>query len=84
MGGYIYKGHKHDDDDKQDILVKVEVGVVIALCGLFLTFVPHPTYATAGRLLLAVGGELAGDGILERMEEDRKRENTRNKIIGLS
>lgn len=79
---YILKGHKHDDNDKekQEVPIKVEIGVSIALCGFFLYCLPHPACKAAGQTLMSLGGMLAGEGVVSRMEDDQKERNNRKNI----
>lgn len=82
---YMLQCHKDKQkEDKDELPIKVEIGVTIALCGFFLSCVPYPACTTSGRLLMAIGGEIAGDGIMTRMQEhrDRERDNREKYIIG--
>lgn len=75
---YLCKAAKHDNDkDKEEEIVlpvRVTVGVVMALCGLFITFLPFPPCKTYGPQLIAAGIGLAIEGGCGKVEEDRRNE----------
>jgi len=75
---YLCKAAKHDNDkDKEEEMVlpvRVTVGVVMALCGLFITVLPFPPCKTYGPQLIAAGVGLAIEGGCGKVEEDRKND----------
>jgi hypothetical protein len=75
---YLCKAAKHDKDkDKEEEIVlpvRVTVGVVMALCGVFITVLPFPPCKTYGPQLIAAGVGLAIEGGCGKVEEDRKNE----------
>jgi hypothetical protein len=68
--------HGHDKDEGEEMVmpVRVTVGVVMALCGLFITILPFPPCKTYGPQLIAAGVGLAIEGGCGKAEEDRKNE----------
>jgi hypothetical protein len=68
--------HGHDkgkDDDKEiSIPLRVTIGVTVALCGLFLYFVPIPVCKVWGPELMKAGVALAVEGTINRVEADDK------------
>lgn len=70
------KGHGKDEIQIEEVPVTITVGVTIALCGLFLWFVPLPGCQTCGTYLLNAGIGILGSDALARYDaydrENRK------------
>lgn len=80
---YIIKSQKdkHDKEGQQEIPIRVEIGVSIALCGLFLMCIPYPVCVTTGRALMGIGAALASEGVFTRMKDDQKERNKKERLI---
>lgn len=72
------KGHDKGEVQIEEVPVTITVGVTIALCGLFLWFVPLPGCQTAGTYLLNTGIGILGSDALARYDaydrEQRKKD----------
>ena len=72
------KGHDKGEIQIEEVPVTITVGVTIALCGLFLWFVPLPGCQTAGTYLLNTGIGILGSDALARYDaydrEQRKKD----------
>ena len=68
--------HKNgkEDDDEPSMPLTVVVGVTMALCGLFLVFVPIPVCQTAGAYLLEGGSMLAIEGTVWKLQDDQEKD----------
>jgi hypothetical protein len=66
------------EDDKQEVCVplRVTIGVTVALCGLFLYFVPVPVCKAWAPDLMRYGIALAIEGTINRTEQndDKKKQ----------
>ncbi len=71
------KGKDKEEGEEMVLPVRLTVGVVMALCGLFITVLPFPPCKTYGPQLIAAGVGLAIEGGCGKIEEDRK--NDKNK-----
>lgn len=71
---FLYEKKHGKDEEKSEMCmpIRVTIGVSVALCGLFLFFVPIPQCKTAGAWIMGFGFNLAVDGTINRMEEDEK------------
>lgn len=72
------KGHGKDHVKIEEVPVTITVGITIALCGLFLWFVPLPGCQVAGTYLLNTGIGILGSDALARYDaydrEQRKKD----------
>jgi hypothetical protein len=72
------KGHGKDEVQIQEVPVTITVGVTIALCGLFLWFIPLPGCQVCGTYLLNTGIGILGSDALARYDaydrESRKKD----------
>ena len=78
----IMKGSKKDKDKQEDEVVMpahVVYGVSVALCGLFLMVLPIPMCKEWGSKIFMMGAAACANGICNRVEEDRKKENEKKK-----
>lgn len=74
-------GHGHDkDEEKEEVVlpIRVTIGVTVALCGLFLMFVPFPICQTYGPNIMRAGVALAVEGTLNRVEKDQDKIREKN------
>lgn len=71
-----HKGEKHDEE----VPVKLELGITIALCGLLLSLIPTPLTQTAGGVLMSLGCGLAGDCVVDRMRDEQEERERNNKM----
>lgn len=71
--------HANDKDQKEDqnadLPLRLTIGVTVALCGLFLCFVPIPMCKAWGADLMKAGVALAVEGYVNRQEEDKDKDN---------
>ncbi len=69
----LYMARRVNDKEEDDIYIplRVTIGITVALCGLFLTFVPIPICKLWGPDLMRAGVVLAVEGTINRVEEDR-------------
>ncbi|KIC74843.1 hypothetical protein DB44_AA00020 [Candidatus Protochlamydia amoebophila] len=66
--------HGQDKQDIElDIPIRLTVGVTIALCGVFLFFVPIPLCQAWAPRVITAGVGIAADGCMNRMEEVKKK-----------
>jgi len=74
----LAKGHNKGEIQIEEVPVTITVGVTIALCGLFLWFVPLPGCQIAGTYLLNTGIGILGSDALARYDaydrEQRKKD----------
>lgn len=69
----MYSQDKDKDDNKEVCVpLRVTIGVTVALCGLFLFFVPFPPCKVWGPELMKAGVALAIEGTINRAEENEK------------
>ncbi len=68
---------KHSKDKKEDsaaeLPIRVTIGVTLALCGLFLMFVPLPLCQAYGPNIMRAGVALAVEGTLNRVEQNQEK-----------
>jgi len=78
MEAMVYMA-KHGKDKEEEPTIemplRVTVGVTIALCGLFLCFIPIPVCQAWGPSMVQGGIALAVEGTINRVEEDKKKES---------
>lgn len=74
----------HGNPDRQDeeqqaaeLPLRLTIGVTVALCGLFLCFVPIPICKAWGADLMKAGVTLAVEGYVNRQEEDKDKKDKR-------
>lgn len=70
-------GHDKDENKEVDLPIRVTIGVTVALCGLFLMFVPVPICQAYGPNIMRAGVALAVEGTLNRIEQDQDREKNK-------
>lgn len=70
---FMAKHGQEKNEDETDLPIRVTVGVTIALCGVFLFFVPIPLCQQLAKQIIATGVGIAADGCMNRMEEDKKK-----------
>ena len=61
------------------LTLKCRCGVVISLCGCFLSFVPIPICQGVGKACLLTGVTMTGDEIFERVKEKEKYDKRHKK-----
>lgn len=74
--------HGHDmDEEKEEVVlpIRVTIGVTVALCGLFLMFVPIPICQAHGPTIMRTGVALAVEGTFNRVEQDQEKEKEKKK-----
>lgn len=70
---FITSSVRGDSSLEIDVPVRVTIGVTIALCGVFLFFVPLPICQQYAPRIILTGVGIAADGCMNRMEENKKR-----------
>lgn len=68
MNMKLGKAANGKDEQQENVLVKIMVGVTVGLCGLFLVFVPIPMCQTAGFWLINKGVGILGSDALDRYD----------------
>lgn len=75
--------HGNDKDEQEqaaaDLPLRLTIGVTVALCGLFLCFVPIPVCKAWGADLMKAGVALAVEGYVNRQEEDKDKDPNKKK-----
>lgn len=66
--------HGHDNEQVEiDIPIRLTIGVTIALCGVFLLFIPIPICQLWAPRIIGTGATIPADGCIDRIEENRKK-----------
>jgi protein-S-isoprenylcysteine O-methyltransferase Ste14 len=66
--------HAHENEQiETNIPIRVTIGVTIALCGVFLLFIPIPICQLWAPRIIGTGATIAAEGCMDRMEENRKK-----------
>lgn len=69
-------GAHGNQEQREEVPVKIMVGVTVSLCGLFLVFVPLPGCQAAGGWLINTGIGILGSEALDRWDAyDRGKRN---------
>lgn len=71
---YASKHKGQEEANLDDMPVRVTVGVIIALCGLFIMFIPDLGCKLYGGEIMTFGIALATEGVCDRVQEDKDKE----------
>lgn len=74
-----HKSKKHDKEEKEVVVpIRMQIGVVCALCGYFLQIIPHPYAQGASKILIGFGVSCCAESAINRLEEDENKQKEGN------